>query len=359
MNTLTAPPLSQSRYERLACPASYVWSEVYGDKSLDNEDSILGNEVHALLFNWAAHNWREKSDVTDQIHIETMLHCASHDAAEIVRHFLDNFTLDFSKIVALERYMTGGDDLEGTPDVVQKLTAGHYRVTDWKNYHQIIEAKTFQSKLYPVLVFLNFPDAKVVEFQFAFTRYGCTRTVSYSREDMPALMGLVEAARTRQLQLHEHPQQYEKEAVPGKVCIYCPLLRKRGCPIEGRNPMEMDPSERLQWQAYMKRAMKANDAVLKELAMHGDLQAESEGRQLKAGFVLKETKQYPAGPALVLLNEWKETTDGKDDLIADLHFSRSSLAGKLRAKKRAILDQAMDDIAVTEQRTEFEISEGQ
>lgn len=354
---LSIPPLSQSRHERLACPASYVWAEVYGDKSLDNEDSILGNEIHAILFTWAAHNWREKSSVTDQIHLEHMLACASQEARDILRHFLDNFTLDFSKIVSLEKYMTGGDDLEGTPDVVQKLTAGHYRVTDWKNYHQIIEAKTFQSKLYPVLVFLNFPDAKVVEFQFAFTRYGCTRTASYSREDMPALMELVQASRARQFLIHANPHRFEKEAVPGKVCIHCPLLRKRECPIEGKNPMEMLPAERLQWQEYLKRAAKANDLALKELAMHGDIHAEANGRQLKGGFVLKETKQYPAGPALVLLNDWKHTTDGQDDLIADLHFSRSSLASKLKAKKRAVLDQAMDDIAVTEQRTEFEISE--
>lgn len=351
------PLLSQSRHERLACPASYVYSEVYDYKGLDNEDSILGNEVHALLFNWAAHNLREKSSVTDQIHLETMLHCASHEARETVSHFLDNFTLEFSKIVALERHLLGGDDLEGTPDVVLRLAPGHYRITDYKNYHQIFEAKTFQSKLYPVLVFLNYPDAKTVEFQIAFTRYGCVRSVSYTRADMPALMELIQASRTRQLAMHENPQAYEKEAVPGKVCIHCPLLRMRECPIEGRNPMEMDPSERLQWQEYLKRAAKANDLVLKELAMYGDIHAESNGRQLKGGFVLKETKQYPAGPALVLLNNWKETTDGADDLIADLHFSRSSLATKLKAKKRAVLDQAMDDIAEVEQRTEFEISE--
>lgn len=355
--SLSIPRLSQSRHERLACPASYVLSEVRDFKTPDSEYSVFGTEAHALLFNWAAHNWRDKNDVTDQIHLDRMLSCASHEAAEMIRHFLDNFSLDFKKIVALEKYLEGGDDLEGTLDVISRLFAGHYRVTDYKSQHQIVEAISFQSKLYPLLVFLNYPDAKVVEFQLAFTRYGCTRTVSYSRDDVPRLMELVSASRTRQLQIHENPQAYESEAVPGKVCIHCPALRMRKCPLEGRTPYEMDPSERLQWQEYLKRAAKANDSVLKEYALHGDLKASSEGRQLKAGFVLKETKQYPAGPALVLLNEWKNTTDGADDLIADLHFSRSSLAGKLKAKKRAILDQAMDDIAIVEQRTEFEISE--
>jgi len=354
---LSIPLLSQSRHERLACPASYVHSEVYGTKSPDNEDSILGNEVHAILFNWAVHNWADKSSVTDQIHLESTLRIASHEAAEIVRHFLDNFSLEFRHIVGLEKHLTGGEDLEGTLDVVLKESRGCYRVIDYKNYHKIIEPTTFQAKLYPLLVFLNYPDATKVDFTLAFTRYGCVRTVSYSRQDMPALMELVEASRARQIQMHENPKQYEKEAVPGKVCIYCPLLRMRECPIEGRNPMEMTPEDRLLWQEYLKRAAKANDAVLKDIALHRDIKAESNGRQLKGGFVLKETKQYPMGQALVLLNDWKNTTDGEDDLIADLHISRSALASKLKAKKRCVLSQAMDDIAEVEQRTEFEITE--
>lgn len=356
---LSIPPLSQSRHERLACPASYVYSEVYEFKSPDNEDSVLGNEIHAILFNWAAHNSNVRSSVTNQIHLEEVLRVSSFEAAQIVRHFLDNFSLPFNKIVALEKVLRGGEDIEGTPDVVVRESAGHYHVYDYKNYHRIILPDTFQAKLYPLLVFLNYPDADYVNFTYAFTRYGCQRPLQqpYTRADIPQLMDMVEASRTRQLAMHAAPQQYENEAVPGKHCIYCPLLRMKECPIEGRNPMEMSPSERLQWAEYMRRATKANDAILKEIAMSGDVEASSEGKSLKAGFVLKETKQYPAGPALVLLNDWKNATDGQDDLIADLHFSRSSLASKLKAKKRATLDQAMDDIAIVEQRTEFEISE--
>lgn len=361
---LSIPPLSQSRYERLACPASYVWSEIYEYKSADSEDSALGSEVHALLFNWATHNWREKSALTDQIHLERMLSCASQESREIIRHFLDNFSLDFNKIVALERHLLGGEDLEGTPDVITREGAGHYHVWDYKNYHRIIQPDTFQAKLYPLLVFLNYPDADFVNFSFAFTRYGCVRSLPqpFTRADIPQLMEVVDASRTRQLAIHANPQAYESEAVPGKVCIHCPLLRTRQCPVEGRNPMEMEPSERLQWQEYLKQAARANDLVLKELAMFGDISAkDANGKPLKGGFVLKETKQYPMGQALVVLNNWYETTkaEGKpDDLISDLHVSRSALASKLKAKKRAILDQAMDDIAVVEQRTEFEISEG-
>lgn len=354
---LSIPPLSQSRHERMACAASYVYSEVYDYKSPANEYSELGNEVDAILYSWGMHNKYEKSPATDQVVLEGVLKLSSHEAQEIIRHFLDNFTMNWQQIVGMQLHLMGGDELEGTLDCLSDEGRGHFRVTDFKNYFRVFQPDTFQAKLYPLLVFLNYPDAKSVDFTLAFTRYGCTRTVSYTRADVPQLMELVAASRTRQIHMHADPQQYEKDAVPGKHCIYCPLLRMRECPLEGRNPMEMSPSERLQWQEYLRRAAKANDAVLKEFAMYGDVKAEANGKKLKGGFVLKETKQYPAGPALVLLNDWKTATDGQDDLISDLHFSRSALASKLKAKKRATLDQAMDDIAQVEQRTEFEISE--
>jgi hypothetical protein len=357
---VAVPPLSQSRYERMSCSASYVWNEVYGYQQMDSEWSALGNEVDALLYNWALHNQREKSQVTDQIHLESILKTASPEAQEIVRHFLDNFSLDWKNIVGLQKHLLGGDDLEGTLDVLLKEGKGFYRVLDFKNHFRVFNPDSFQSKLYPLLVFLNYPDAEQVDFTLAFTRYGCVRSLPqpFSRRDVPQLMELAEAARTRQLAMHESPQAYESQALAGSWCVYCPLLRMRECPLEGRNPAEMSKEDRLQWQVYLKHAVRENDLMLKELATRGEIKAkDSHGRQIQGGFVLKETKQYPAGPALVLLNEWKNTTDGQDDLIADLHFSRSALASKLKAKKRAVLDQAMDDIAVTEQRTEFEISE--
>lgn len=357
MVSLEIPRLSQSRHERLKCPSSYVHSEMYGYDSTDNEYNVLGSEAHAILFNWANHGWMEKAKVTDQIHLESVLRTASHEAAEMIRHFLEGFSLDFRKIVALETRLEGGDDLEGTPDVLSRLAAKHYKITDYKSQHQVVEAESFQSKLYPLLVFLNYPDAEIVEFELAFLRYGCTRTVSYARKDMPAIMELVQASRSRQLEIHANPQQYEKQAVPGKACIYCPLLRKRECPVEGWNHMEMPIEQRLQWQEYMKRAVKANDQILKDHAEHiGPISAQStDGRKIVGQHVPKETRQFPFGPATALLVEWKEDTG--EDLIKDLHVSYSSLKAKLKTRKRAILDQAFEDIAQVEQRTEFEIRE--
>ena len=122
--------------------------------------------------------------------------------------------------------------------------------------------------------------------------------------------------------------------------------------------MEMTKEDRLQWQVYLKHAIRENDVALKEWATRGDIKAQdSHGRKIQGGFVVKESAQYPMGPTLVLLNDWNQANDGKDDLIADLHISKSQLESKLKTKKRATLHQAMKDIAVIEQRTEFEISE--
>ncbi len=359
MTTLTIPRLSQSRHECMKCPASYVHSEIYGYESTDNEFNVLGSEVHDILRSWATHNSRERNAETDQIQLEYMLGVASAEAAEMVRHFLEGFSLDFRKIVTLEVELHGGDDLEGTPDVVSKLTPTHYKITDYKSQHQVVPAESFQSKLYPLLVFLNYPDAKTVEFELAFLRYGCTRSAIYSRDDVPMLLELIQASRSRQFAIHADPSRFEKEAVPGKACIYCPLLRMRECPVEGWNHMEMPIEKRLQWTEYMKRAIKANDQILKDHASEsGPIRAASDdGRQLVAQHVPKETRQFPFGPATALLVEWKEDTG--EDLIKDLHVSYSSLKAKLKTRKRAVLDQAFEDIAVVEKRTEFEISEGQ
>lgn len=357
--TLTIPRLSQSRHECMKCPASYVHSEIYGYESTDNEYNVLGSEAHDILLNWAEHNNRNQNTGTDEIHLERLLAAATHEAAEMIRHFLEGFSLDFRKIVALETRLEGGDDLEGTLDVLSRLTPTHYKITDYKSQHQVVPAESFQSKLYPLLVFLNYPDAKTVEFELAFLRYGCTRSATYSRDDVPMLLELIQASRSRQFAIHADPSRYEKEAVPGKACIYCPLLRMRECPVEGWNHMEMSIEERLQWQEYMRRAIRANEPILKDYANEvGPIQATSaDGRKLVAQHVPKETRQFPFGPATALLVEWKEDTG--EDLIKDLHVSYSSLKAKLKTRKRAILDQAFEDIAVVEKSTSFEISEAQ
>jgi hypothetical protein len=76
-------------------------------------------------------------------------------------------------------------------------------IDDWKIYYQIIDAETFQSKLYPLLLMCLNPSLERVKFVLEFVRYGVSRSVEYTRRDLSWLKELAQRERTRQRKLHE------------------------------------------------------------------------------------------------------------------------------------------------------------
>jgi hypothetical protein len=365
MSTLVnIQPLSQSRYEMMKCPASFVWQESYGAEAPDNPFSALGTELHAVLQPWV---WKlhELGPVDLEAWKASQLKLVSQEAAEILEPFWENFCFPAGKVIATEKHLTTDDgSLEGTLDCVIHQYKGNFLIPDWKSSHQILRADTFQSALYPYLLFLHRPDAEVVTFAHYHLRYGgCAREVTWTRAEIPAMEARIERARNRQLELLANPLAFEKQAIPSSRCTYCPLLRTGECPAEEWNPAaKMTLEDRTAWQIYLKQAAKANDLYLKEACIDRDvIIPDGEGKPIRAGFVLRETEQYPMGPTLALLNEWREETisdklPNGDDLIADLHISRSALKAKLKAKKRVILHQALQDISEKTQSTQFKIA---
>jgi hypothetical protein len=53
---------------------------------------------------------------------------------------------------------------EGTLDLVMLDSFVEAEIDDWKSYYQIIEADTFQSKLYPLLLMCLNPSLEQVKF---------------------------------------------------------------------------------------------------------------------------------------------------------------------------------------------------
>jgi len=53
-------------------------------------------------------------------------------------------------------------------------------VEDWKSYYQIIDADTFQSKFYPLLLMCLSPFLEKVKFVLEFVRYGASRCVEHT-----------------------------------------------------------------------------------------------------------------------------------------------------------------------------------
>jgi hypothetical protein len=110
-------------------------------------------------------------------------------------------------------------------------------IEDWKSYYQIIDADTFQSKFYPLLLMCPNPSLERVKFALEFVRYGASRCVEYTRGDLPWLKELAQRERSRQRKLHELAASDESDlkVFPGRHCTWCPLLLN-GCPVAQTNP---------------------------------------------------------------------------------------------------------------------------
>jgi hypothetical protein len=359
-------PLSQSRFEKMACPHSYVYQEVYGEEQPDNPYSRLGTEVHGILAAYIDHcvNTKKPSDWAE---LDRLMRGCSEGAAEILNGFRESFTINPKQVVATEWHLQFDEQLkpilphenrvamlEGTFDVAQREGERLGRILDFKNYFRIVEPDTFQSKLYPLLWMLLDSTLEAVDFTLVFTRYGAVRSVGYTRADIGRLRTLVMRERERQVDMHTHPEKYEGNTLPGKHCIYCPLLRARRCPLEGRNPYEMSATDRLLWHAYLKQAIKANLEILRDYASRGPITAEdANGKRIIAGEVIKERRSYPLVATLEALEDWNHAEG--EDLTPKLNVSSTPFKGYLSAKKRAVLDQRMQDIANVRTYTEFSV----
>jgi len=72
----------------------------------------------------------------------------------------------------------------GRLDLVQLHSRTRAQIDDWKSYFQIVNADTFQSKFYPLLLFCRNPALQKVTFVLEFVRYGTSRKVEYLRSDV-------------------------------------------------------------------------------------------------------------------------------------------------------------------------------
>lgn len=127
------------------------------------------------------------------------------------------------------------------------------RIEDWKNYYQIIEADTFQSNFYPLLLTRLNPSLEQVTFVLEFARYGVSRCVEYPRKDMQWLKELAQRERTRQKRLHglAFVGDSDLKASPGWHCTWCPFLLN-GCPVAETNPCgQMTAEERLRFALWL------------------------------------------------------------------------------------------------------------
>ena len=365
------PPLSQSRHGDMACQALYVRKHVQCARVGESEPAARGIEIHQVLATYIDHLVKT-TRTTDLEIFDALVRGTGAEAREILEKFRDNHAFDPEKILATELHIALDDnfvpvehpcdsgqiaDYEGTLDLVMLHSLTEAEIDDWKSYYQVIEADTFQSKFYPLLLMCLNPSLERVKFVLEFVRYGASRCVEYTRKDLPWLKELAQRERARQRKLHEAAASSQRnlKVSPGRHCTWCPLLLD-GCPVAQTNPYsQMTAEQRLRFALWLQEAEKQNTKVLKDLMVeHGPIRYRdgNEGEYL-ADFVPVEKKFYPYRDAVSVLDEWFSAHPEERALRDKLTIS--GLSSAIKAEKRAELAQKLAGIVDVHVETELRI----
>ena len=273
------PPLSQSRYGDMACDFLYLHKHALCGRIADSEAAARGIEIHETFATYINHLVETRRS-TDLELFDALMNGTSSEAHAVLERFRDNHTFDPEQILATELHIKLDQDFrpiegdgerpaayEGTLDPVQLHSLTETEIDDWKSYYQIIDADTFQSKFYPLLLMCLNPSVERVKCVLEFVRYGASRCVEYTQRDLPWLKELAQTERASQRKLHELAASGERDlkASTGRHCTSCPLLLN-GCPMAKTNPYgQMTAEERLRFALWLQEAEKQNTKVLKYL----------------------------------------------------------------------------------------------
>jgi hypothetical protein len=178
------------------------------------------------------------------------------------------------------------------------------------------------------------PSLERVKFVLEFVRYGISRSVEYTRRDLPWLKELAQRERERQKKLHELLTSGGRDLTvsPGRHCTWCPLLLN-GCPVAETNPYgQLTSEERLRLALWLQEAEKQNTRLLKELLVqHGPIYYRDDNKsEYVAGFVPTEKRFYPYEDGVSILDEWFRTHPDERGLREKLSISGSLLRSRHR-----------------------------
>jgi hypothetical protein len=364
-------PLSQSRYGDLACETLYVCKHVQHARVADSEAAARGIEIHTILATYLNHLVRTRRG-TDLEVLDSLMKSAGDESREVLETFRGNHVFDPAKILATELHIALDENFvpienpgdhaqsaayEGTLDLVMLDSLTDAEIDDWKSYYQVIDADTFQSKFYPLLLMCLNPSLEKVKFVLEFVRYGSSRHVEYTRMDLPWLKELAQRERERQRKLHDlaGPGERDLKASPGRHCTWCPLLLN-GCPVAKTNPYsQMTAEERLRFALWLQEAEKQNTKVLKDFMVERGSIHYRDGNESHylADFVPVEKKFYPYRDVVSILNEWF-TTHPEERALRD-KLTISGLSSAIKAEKRGELAQKLAGVVDLHVETELRI----
>lgn len=347
------PPLTQSMYEKMSCPASYQAEIVQGLTPSSNPLGNLSIDIHAVMAEYAKHLKDEDVD-EDWPFFESLLKAVSSEAQQILRGFIGMMKFNPRTILTTE-YRFEYSDISGKPDLVTMESPVDATIFDYKNYFEMVDADTFQSKMYSLLIMRQNSKIESVRFVLVFMRYGKMREVTYKRAQLAQLEAIVATAKQQQIKIHE--TEGLARAIPGRACDYCSLLATNQCQVNNVNPRaQMSDEDRLGVLIYHRAAANFHARILQERARDRVIHTtDANGRVYEAGFKLTQKRTLPLTPALHVLND--HFTQTGENLADKARISMTSLASLRRAKSRIALDKALRAIEAKKDATVFHITD--
>lgn len=387
------PPLRQSTQAMMSCPKFYTVEVIENNHQPGGLDSAKGTQIHrtmALYLSFCAlHKVSADLEAFDRFS-----RGAGIQAAKILAGLRDGFEVDHEHLFATELKLTLDehfvptnlvsemqgiiDDSEwppyyqGTLDGVFLFPdAATIRIDDFKSHAKPFSPDdTPQAKEYALLAFKHFPWANQIIFRLIFVRYKrVIREVTFTRDQLPALIDMASAAKERQKKLHiDFESGIEPEAYAGPHCWYCPLLTNAQCPIAKWNPqMQLSLQQRLNFYLWYSQFSRANNAVMRSFVQErdksitlkdyngksyifGKVQIESETypvfNMLSDGTIEKRTISGVVEPVLPIIDHLFNYADTSPDdqlWLRNVVISSTSLKKYLKTNKRVDLDQAIED----------------
>ena len=393
----TIPAWHQSTSLVTSCPLFYVETIIKGNKKPGGMESARGNQVHKTgsdYASWCAH----KEVAMDLEAFDRFARGAGPEAAKILAGMRESYKVDFHHLLATEVPMSLDENfqptdvsgsLEGTckdsglPAAYTGILDALYifreesksTIDDLKTHFFPYDPdKYLQGKTYSAFIFQHFPWVKEVTFRLIFVRYReMVRTATYTRDDLPALIEEIKAARARQVMIHEaYDAGKDIEFYSGPHCLYCSLLSDHSCPIGKYN----DYSQ-LSWEDRAKFALwypifnKANNAVMRARVQetgrpivlkdfNGKIYqfgpVESDGFtfplfQATANGIVMDEEGNPSMPIVSLLMDHVHAFPDDTKWLGELTISSTKLMGPLKSSKsvktrhRVITKQAIEDTA--------------
>jgi hypothetical protein len=353
-------------------------------------ESARGNEIHHTAAAYAAY-CAMKQVPMDLAAFDNLSKGAGPVAASILSGMRETLKIDWEHLIATELPLSLDEKFRPT-EIVESLAGicsdsqepAHYSgtldnlygfpdeslaiITDYKSHPRPFDpSETLQAKTYAVFVFSHFPWVKKIIFKLIFVRYAnLFRMVDYTREDLPSLIEAVNAGRERQKKIHEdYDAGKELDAVAGNHCIYCPLLANATCKIAKWNPqMQLTPEQRLNFNLWYSAFSKANNKAMKEYVqetgknirlqdfngkayMFAPQESESDIYPLfkaTATGIAVDAQNRLIMPVVDLLNDYAYAAPEDTAWLGKVQISSTSIKSYLKAKKRTVIDQAVEDV---------------